>query len=114
MKVAPVARARARLARRVPEDVDTEGDAHRSAELTDDRGHRSGDLRSHLELIRDVRLVAEQHRIDPRPLQCLEVTTDDVEQVRLPELALVSRPAGKCGEVQHRDHRLCGAEPLCQ
>ena len=97
---------------RVPEDVHAEGNAHRRAQLADDRRHRRRNLGSDHELIGDVVLVAEEHAVDAGRLQGLEVAADHVDEVASSQLAIVTRPAGQSREVQHRDHRLGGAESL--
>ena len=97
---------------RIPEDVDAERHAHRRAKLADDGRHRRRNLRPDHELIGDVVLVAEEHTVDAGTLQRLEVAADHVDEVAPAELTIVAGPAGQAREMQHRDHRLRGAESL--
>jgi hypothetical protein len=96
-------------AARVPQEVDAERHAVRPA-LGDDAGHRGGGLKSGLELVGPVVLVAEEDRVEPRAEQRVHVPADASDRAGQACLGVVQRRPRQRGDVRHRDQRLAVGE----
>ena len=96
-------------AARVPQEVDAERHAVRLA-LGDDAGHRGGGLKSGLQLVGPVVLVAEEDRVEPRVEQHVHVPADGRDRAGEAGVGVVERRPWQGRDVRHRDQRLAVGE----
>ena len=99
---------------RVPEIVDTVGNAQRTLDRRDDGRHGREALRRGLQQVRPVAFVAEHDGIDAAGLESFEITCDMVDDGLHAAIGVVERCPRQRQEMGHRDDGFARARTVLQ